>query len=367
MEQEQSQKLNIFQRGILQKCATFLVYLVSVSISALIIDWLDKQLFIRLAEEAQRQNLLSPEAARGFTLLIEARESAAIFHIVFVILVCGFVVWLFMRWAATRNWSWPVTLPKAVEFRSAMERLGIAAPADRIAFVRKHKLAVFIALSPLIGKEHEAVRAKLYAFAHHSSLGDEGVFDRYTGMQTLCLSAGEYERILKEHGEHTTSAYSARIVALEQEITNLKAVNSLQSVDIAKITGENEKLQTENAELRKKLQTVQGREDKAEKRQNDIIPFWRVAAPLVNQLIKENTPGIQYTRPQIQDAFLLDLENFPELKPAIQKLLHTDKKEAQNTPFSLEGWGMEVIRSALGDLAKKDGGATRKAEKHRVL
>jgi hypothetical protein len=360
-------ELNILQRGILQKCATFLVYMVSVSAAALMIDWLDKGLFIHLAKEAQRQNLLSPEAARGFTILIEARDSIAIFYIVVVILACGFVVWLFMRWAATRNWSWSVIRPKAVEFRPAMEQLGIADPADRIAFVRKHKLSVFIALSPLIGKEHEAVRAKLYAFAHHSSLGDEGVFEQHTGKQTLCLDADEYERVLQEHGEHTALAYSARIVALERDVTDLKAVNSLQSADIGKLTEENKKLLAENAELRKKQQTVQGRKDKAEKRKNDIIPFWRVAIPLVNRLIAESTPGIQYTRPQIQDAFLQELENFPELEPAIQILLHTTKKAEDNTPFSLEGWGMESIRLALGDLAKKDGGATRKAEKHRIL
>ena len=155
----------------------FFVYMVSAATGAWIIDWLDKQSFIRLAKEAQRQELLSPEATRGFMLLIEARDSTAIFPIILVGLACGFVGWLFMRWAAKRNWSWSVTLPKAVEFRSAMEQLGIVDPADRIVFVRKHKLPVFIALSPLIEKEHEAVRAKLYAFAHHASLGGEDIFN----------------------------------------------------------------------------------------------------------------------------------------------------------------------------------------------
>ena len=102
-------KLNIFQRGILQKCATVFVYMVSAATGAWIIDWLDKQSFIRLAEEAHRQNLISPEAVRGFIILIEAREVTAIFPIVLVGLACAFVGWLFMRWAAKRNWSWPVT------------------------------------------------------------------------------------------------------------------------------------------------------------------------------------------------------------------------------------------------------------------
>ena len=357
-------ELNIFQRGILQKCATVFVYFASIITGALIIDWLDKRLFIRLAEEAAHQKLLSPEASRGFTRLIEARESTVIIFVVVVGLACGFVGWLFMRWAAKRNWSWLTTLPKAVEFRSAMEQLGIADPADRIAFARKHKLNVFIAMSPLIGKEHEAVRAKLYAFAHHSSLGDEEVFEQHTGKQTLCLNAGDFERVLQEHGEHTKSAYSARIAELEQNVTDLKAVNSLQGADLTKLTEENAKLLAADAEHRKKLQTLPAREGNVESREEKRIPFWRVAAPLVNRLIAEAGSGTQYTRPQIQDAFLQDLDNFPELKPAIQDLMRTAKKESENTPFALDGWGMEAIRLALGDLAKKEGGATRKAEKH---
>jgi uncharacterized membrane protein len=279
MEEKQPVNLNIFQRGILQKCATAFVYCASIVTGALIIDWLDKRLFIHLAEEVQQQKLLSPQATRGFIRLIEARDSSVIFEIILVGVSCGFVGWLFMRWAAKRNWSWPVALPKAVEFRSAMEQLGIADPADRIAFVRKHKLPVYIALSPLIGKEHEAVRAKLYAFTY-SAFGVEEVFEQHTGKQTLCLEANDFERVLKEHGDHTKSAYSARIVELEQNAINLKAVNSLQNADMAKITEEKDKILAELIECRRKLQTAPGREGKAEKRENDRIPFWRVAAPV---------------------------------------------------------------------------------------
>lgn len=203
MEQAQPQKLDIFQRGILQKCATFFVYLFSIGVGAFILDWLDKRLFIRLAEEAQQKEILSQKAAHGFTVLIEARDSTAIFAIILVGLGCGITGWLFMRWAAKRNWSWPVTLPRAMEFRAAMERLGISDPGDRIAFVRKHKLSVFIASAPIVGTEQASVRAQLYAFAYNSSFGDNEVFDRYAGKQALCLDVVDYERLLKEHGEHT--------------------------------------------------------------------------------------------------------------------------------------------------------------------
>lgn len=204
----------------------------------------------------------------------------------------------------------------------------------------------------------------MYAFAHNPSLGDNEVFERYAGKQALCLDAADYERLLEEHGPKTRSAYSARIAELEQSVTDLKAVNSIQSADIAKLTEEKETLSTENAEFRQKLKTALGREGKAEKRENDRIPFWRVAAPLVNRLIAEAESDTKYSRRQIQEAFQQELESLPELKPAIQKLLHTAKKERENMPFSLDGWGMKAIRSALGDLAKKDPGATPKADKY---
>lgn len=357
-------KLNIFQLGILQKCATIFVYLVSIGLGAFILDWIDKRLFIRLAETAQQQNFLSPEGLRGFTVLIEARDSTAIFAIILVGLGCALIGWLFMRWAAKRNWSWPVTLPRAVEFRSAMDQLGIVDPDERVYFVRKFKLPVFIAPKPLVGLEHENVRVQLYPYASHSSLGDKEVFELHTGKQTLCLDAADYERLLKEHGPKTRSAYAAKIAELEQNLTDLKAVNSLQSADIAALTEENKKLSEENDVYRNKQRTAQGRGEVADNREIRRIPFWRVAGPLINRLEAEAGPDTQYTRPQIQAAFLEQLESLPALKPGIEKALHTAKKERENTPFALDGWAMEAIRFALGDLAKKDPGATQKTKKH---
>ena len=97
---------------------------------------------------------------------------------------------------------------------------------------------------------------------------------------------------------------------------------------------------------------------KAAKRERDRIAFWRVAAPLVNDLLV--APDVEYTRPQIQQAFEDELERHPELKPTIKALLHTPKKEQEGTPYSLEGWGMALIREALGDSAKSSPGAGQK-------
>lgn len=349
-------KLNIFQRGILQKCATAFVYLFSIAIGAFILDWMDKRLFVRLAEEAQHREILSEKAARAFISLIEARDSTTIFAIILVGLLCGFVGWLFMRWAAKRNWSWPVTLPRAVEFRSAMEQLGIIDPDDRIDFVRKHKLPIFIALEPLVGREAESVRAQLYVFAHHSSFSDKDVFESHIGKQTLCLNAEDYEHLLEERGQKTSLAYSARIVALEKENTSLAGLNSLHVAELAKLTQEREELAKENAAFQRKQQTVAGREGKMETSTIRRIPFWRVVGPLINRLIEEAEPDTRYSRSDIQTAFEAELQKFPELKAAIAIELHRGKQKEPKSEFDLSGWGMDSIRAALGEYAKKDPG-----------
>lgn len=350
-----SLKLNIFQRGILQKAVAVVAYLGSIAVGAFILDWADKRLFTNSIKEAERQGVITPEALLRIQTLIETRDNTVIFSIIFIGLFCVLMGWFLMRWAAKLNWSLPVTIPQAVEFRSAMKQLGVTEPDERIDFARKHKVPIFLALSPLTEEREDSVRAQLYAFAHHSPLGNSDVFERNIGKQTLCLNAEDFEPLLEKFTSSTQSTHAARIVELEQNAIALKAVNSIQAADIAKLTTENEKLFAENADFRQKQRTVPGREEKAEKREISKIPFWRVAGPVINRLEAEAGSDTQYTRRDIQKAFQEELEKFPDLKPTIQKLLHTSKKEREHEPYSLEGWGMETIRIALGGLVQREG------------
>lgn len=70
------------------------------------------------------------------------------------------------------------------------------------------------------------------------------------------------------------------------------------------------------------------------------------------------------TRSDIQTAFDSEVEKFPTLKAAIKKELHAGKQKEPESEFDLTGWGMDFIRAALGDLAKKDPGATPKTKNH---
>jgi hypothetical protein len=318
MAQIQPQKLNIFQRGILQKCATFFVYMVSAATGAWIIDWVDKGSFIRLAEEAQRQNLLSPEAARGFIILIEARDFTVIFPIMFVGLVCGIAGWLFMRWAARQNWSLPTTLLKAVEFRSAMEQLGIANPYERIDFARKHKLNIFIALSPLIGKEQESVRAKLYPFAHHFGLGNFDVFARHTGNQMLCLDAAEYELIVEKVKKEEMLRESVAITAKNDEIKNLIAT-------AASLAQENKEITKERDELRGKVRIQSAQEEGRVKRLRIERLLWTAYNSVIDRLMRDTPPAKGYTTPDIEAAFAAEWEPRADLREHMRQLIGTEE------------------------------------------
>lgn len=353
-------KLNIFQRGILQKTFTLLTYAICSSLIALFIEWIDKQWFISTIYEYYHNGKLSEKAAQVFSLVIESRGSIAVLVMIVVIIVCGLLCFVFMRCAAQLNWSSCVTLAKVIEFRKAMEAIDIFTPEERVEFVIKSKVPLYIACAPIIGMEKENVKVKFYALANYDYLSSADTINKYTGEQLLCIESNDYEYILKNYGNEKKSAYLSKISDLETTVKNLKGTLSVCQQDMNVLTEEKKQLVEENGTLSQKLKTLPGREESTEKRERDRILFWRVAAPLVNRLIAEAEPGDSYSRPQIQAAFELELENFPELKADIQRLLYTTKKDAQNTPLALDGWAMELIRAALGDLARKDPGATRK-------
>lgn len=326
-------KLNVFQRGILQ-------FFFSVAIASLF-------MFVGLT---------------GFIQLYHAglfsQNTIIVFFGFASALVIVAISVLLMKQTFYANLTTKVTLPRIVEFSHALQNIGISRFDEQIDFIVRENVLVFLSDETILPPFKENASVKRYIF-----LKDKEKLKYFNGDKRLCLDSDDYERLLNEHGANTKSAYAARIAELEQNVTDLTAVNSIQSTKSAKLSEEKDILSAENAELRQKLQTLPGREEKAEKREVSRIPFWRVAAPLINRLIAEAGEETRYTRPQIQTAFLAELEKCPELKPAIKVLLHTPKKERENTPFSLEGWGMDNIRSGLGNHVQTEGSAPKKAKK----
>ena len=356
-----STKLTILQRGVAQKCVVFCTYIISITFIAFILDWLDKKTFLKIVHELNKQGSISEQAVNAFTILIESRDGIFFLNLIFIGIIFGVVGLLIIRQSAKLQWSKPVVLPKVIEFKQAMQHIGIHTPEDRIDFVRKQGVPVFIASEPFLELEQYNVPVRLYAFAYNSNLSDANIFNTYIGQQRLCLDAADYEYLLKKYGQEALSAYAARIRDLEETITNLQGAFSVQQTKMNELTEQNQALLAEKVEYQNKKRTLSGREKSLESRENAKLPVRRIFYPLVNRLIAEAKPGTKYTRTQIQEEFLRELDSFPELKPAVRDALHTPKKAKNNTPFELAGWAMEEFRLALGEYAQTSPGRDRES------
>jgi hypothetical protein len=240
-----------------------------------------------------------------------------------------------MRWAANFNWSWPVTLTKAVEFRSAMRMLNIMEPAGEIACVRKHALSVFIAFEPLRQNEQEAVRARLYAFAHHM-FSKNDIFERHIGRQTLCLDAAQYALVAEKVKKEEAQRESVTIAAKNEEIKGLRTSN-------AALIQENAALTQERDELRGKVRIQPAQEDGRVDRLRVERLLWVAYNSVMDRLMRDAPAGKQYTTPEIEAAFavewgqradlrehMLHLTGSEEAKPS-ESFLKAVKAEFKNT------------------------------------
>lgn len=252
------------------------------------------------------------------------------------------------------NLAWKVTLPKAVEFTSAMRRLGLFDFDTQLAFVSAQKMRVFIAEAPILHDVQENVRARNYMFLAHKD-----VLSSHKGKGTLCLDAEEYERVAQDAQTPFSILESAVVAGKETEIAALQKELLRKTSELERFSAENALLQDECAALKGKEHTAPGRNKKNDNFHASRAPFWLVAVPLIQRLRREAATDTEYTKDEIQAAFERELEDYPAFKPAITGILATESKIRGNTPFSLEGWAMRAICDTLREygvtIKKKPG------------
>ena len=351
-------KLNAFQKGLWQKYFSLATYSVCVFAAAQVIAWLIMRDVSRTLTALQKQTDISAQTFRMLTGSLDERGFFLACIIIFCSVFLALASWLVIRWAGNRNWSAPVLLPRAVEFRSVMDRLGIQTPRDRFDIIEKFRIPLYISEKPLLAPENTDVQARYYRHGAKADMRSLALLETHIGSQKLCLDAEDFAVLAEEYKRSFGTVNSSALAALKDENDKLKAALSLKEYASQEAEKTLARLREENAELANKVKTTDAREGKADKRERDRIAFWRVAAPLINELLE--APDKEYTRPQIQQAFEDELERHPSLKPHIKTLLHTPRKEQEGTPYSLEGWGMALIREALGDRAKSSPGAGQK-------
>ncbi len=229
-----------------------------------------------------------------------------------------------------------------------MQNLRILNFDKQIDFIAEKDVHIFLSQTPFVQPTAEHLSVKKYI-----ALQNRKTLKFYNGDNRLCLDYDDYEQLLHEQEELSSIIYAKQRLARENEIETLKAANALLHEDMAKLAQEKEACCHELTEIQRKQQTSLARDAKADKRENDRVIFWRVAAPMINRLLADAGPQTLYTRPQIQAAFEEELKKFPQLQASIATLLETPKKKADGKLYDLEGWGMDIIRKSLGEYVKR--------------
>lgn len=351
-------KLTLLQKGALQKTFAFLVYACIASSLAFLLDHIDKYTFLSLIERACNEGLIVKENFPVLQQLIAARTDHVFTLYAALLLACGFVAWRIIRWAGHGNWSTPVMLDKAVEFKFCMNELGIADPGRAFDIAIRYTLPFYISAEPLIDPVKEHVKARFYPYSFNAGMRDMATLERCLGRQTLCLAVEDFVALKSSYQDQLIAAHVSTIANLKKQAEGLEASLILERESCRKQQEELAALHEENRELQRKQQTLQARDGKGqETRDIRKIPFWRVAVPTIERLLRDAEPDTAYTRTEIQQAFEEELSRHTEIKGDIEALLSTGRKKESGTPYALDGWAMEIIRAALGRHARKTPGA----------
>ncbi len=362
-----ARKLNIFQRGLIQKILGLAVYFIVILFFLLGSSALEKYRLTQSIEQAQQQGSITLEMAEHFKQIqFPVSRFDAFWNILLAVFILGFG-WLFGRYATWLNLSWPVTLPAAIEFLTAMHKLGLKDLEEQLAYIKRHRLPVYIAEAPILNENRQNVFARLSPYASHRLLAWKQVIASNIGSRQLCLDSDDYEPLYQEYAQGAREDSVTKIAELMKNVEALKSSLFLIEDERAKLAEENTELRQKNEvfETKEKLQkqTEPGRATLAETREPQKVNFWLVGIPLINRLKKEAEQASEvgqkktYTRRQIQEEFLKEIQKYPKLRPEIEKILAASRKEPKSDPLDLEGWAMTSIRLGLGDYVQKTGGA----------
>ena len=272
--------------------------------------------------------------------------------IIFTALVLASVVFFAMKASLKFHIALSEKMDKIVEFSHAMKSLGLLELNDQIAYIIKQEIPLYVSSVPILNDYLEDATVKRYVF-----LMNKEKIKYYKGDNRLCMRAATYEQMVQELAKEISTLESAAVAQKEIEISALTDT-------LAKTVAQADKLREDNEKLRNICKTQSGRETAIDNSSIRRVVFWRVAGPLVNTLCEQGSRERPYTRTDIQAAFDVAVEEFPDLKEEIKQLLlagkavqpSEDKKPKPKSEFDLNGWAMEAIREGLGDLAKRGGG-----------
>ncbi|CAK7044268.1 MAG: hypothetical protein DELT_02962 [Desulfovibrio sp.] len=326
-------KLNIFQRGAAQRLLTLLVYFACLGGVALVIDTFEKWRFSVIAEKAAAQNIIPQSSLASFKDMIGSADSSVIFMVFLLTLFCAGIGYFLLKLSTRLNLAWPVIVPKVVEFSSSLRKIGIIEPGEQIAFVRKHKLPVFIAASPILGEEGENISARLYIYAH-KPIAAQDIFERNIGKRTLCLDADDYARIVADSTKRFSLEESAALTEKEEELHSLKVALASMTEDKARLESQNSDLQESLQELKNKAQTQPAQEESRVERLRVERLQWAAFTPAMEKLMQNAPAGKKFTTRELEEAFSAEWDARPDLRERMRQLTDSAETKPSETILS---------------------------------
>ena len=224
-------KLNTFQKGIWQKIFSLAVYGVCIVAGTYAIAFLIKNDILKALTAIQKSADLSEHTLRMLTAALDERGFALASIIIFCSVILALVSWFIIRWAGNRNWSTTVILPKAVEFRSAMDRLGVQKPRDRFDIIEKFRIPLYLSEKPLLASENTDVQVRYYRHGAEADMRNIAMLETFIGCQKLCLDAGDFDFLASEYKRTFGTVNSSALASLKDQNDKLKAALSFKEHD----------------------------------------------------------------------------------------------------------------------------------------
>ena len=216
-------KLNTFQKGIWQKIFSLATYGFCIIVTAYAIDRLIQHDINNSLASLQKKASLSEHTLRMLTAALDERGFALASIIIFSSVLLALASWFTVRWAGNRNWSTTVILPKAVEFRSAMDRLGVQKPRDRFDIIEKFRIPLYITEKPLLEPENGDVQARYYRHGDQADMRSLAMLETFIGCQQLCLEAEDFDFLASEYKRTFGTVNSSALASLKDQNDKLKA------------------------------------------------------------------------------------------------------------------------------------------------
>ncbi len=313
-------KLNIFQKGFTSKAFVLCVYFLLFVLAAYIIDIIDQSIFLNTLQLAVDKEIISKEIFLKLKIYINTRNSLVVLPMFFVGAICTLVGWFFMRWVASYNIAWSVTLPEAMEFRPAMKKLGILSLSEEISFITKHKIQIFIAKTPFLMEEARNIRARLYPFSSNDILVVQSVFEKAIGARKLCITKEAYSYLLEKSEKITSLQASSSLMEKDKEIEVCNTRITTLSKEIEELKGENTLLQAENTNFKNKQKTEVGREKVEINRARRQRIQWIAINTLLDRIIEESPANKIYTEQEFKDLLDKEWQDSQHLQDEMEKL-----------------------------------------------